>query len=101
MAHQVPHVLRATARPILSASLHEARRRALNLYRAWYREVRDCHSDGQAVLHLFYLPPQAPNTGTCTLRATGAARSRDVQSRHIHPEGTRQTEGRVSEKLTY
>lgn len=41
MAHQVPYVLRATARPILSASLHEARRRALNLYRAWYREVRD------------------------------------------------------------
>ena len=39
-AQQVPTVLKATARPILSASLHEARRRALNLYRAWYREVR-------------------------------------------------------------
>ncbi|CAI8004052.1 NADH dehydrogenase [ubiquinone] 1 alpha subcomplex subunit 6 [Geodia barretti] len=39
MAQQVPTVLKATARPILSTSLHEARRRALNLYRAWYREV--------------------------------------------------------------
>ena len=40
MASRVPHVLRATAKPILSGSFAEARRRAINLYRAWYREVR-------------------------------------------------------------
>ncbi len=39
MASQVPRVLRATAKPLLSSSFTEARRRALNLYRAWYREV--------------------------------------------------------------
>ena len=40
MASQIPQVLRATAKPVLSSSFTEARRRALNLYRAWYREVR-------------------------------------------------------------
>ena len=35
----VPKVWRATAKPILSSTFQEARRRALNLYRAWYREV--------------------------------------------------------------
>ena len=39
MASQIPQVLRATAKPVLSSSFTEARRRALNLYRAWYREV--------------------------------------------------------------
>lgn len=39
MASQIPQVLRASAKPILSSTYPEARRRALNLYRAWYREV--------------------------------------------------------------
>lgn len=39
MASQAPQVLRAAAKPILSSSFAEARRRALNLYRAWYREI--------------------------------------------------------------
>lgn len=38
-ASQVPNVWRATAKPILSSTFGEARRRAINLYRAWYREV--------------------------------------------------------------
>ena len=39
MASQIPTVLQGTAKPILSSSFGEARRRALNLYKAWYREV--------------------------------------------------------------
>ncbi|XP_064391039.1 NADH dehydrogenase [ubiquinone] 1 alpha subcomplex subunit 6-like [Halichondria panicea] len=38
-AAQIPQVLRAISKPILSSSYPEARRRALNLYRAWYREI--------------------------------------------------------------
>jgi len=38
---QIPQVLRASAKPILSSTYPEARKRALNLYRAWYREVRE------------------------------------------------------------
>lgn len=41
MAASSVRVFKGTAKPILSNSFTEARRRALNLYRAWYREVRD------------------------------------------------------------
>ena len=39
MATRVPYVWRAAAKPVLSLSFAEARRGALNLYRAWYRQV--------------------------------------------------------------
>ena len=40
VSSQAVRVFKGTAKPILSNSFTEARRRALNLYRAWYREVR-------------------------------------------------------------
>jgi len=40
MATRVPYVWRAAAKPVLSLSFAEARRGALNLYRAWYRQVQ-------------------------------------------------------------
>ncbi|XP_003386735.1 PREDICTED: NADH dehydrogenase [ubiquinone] 1 alpha subcomplex subunit 6-like [Amphimedon queenslandica] len=39
MASQVPNVVRGSAKPFLSSSFPEAKRRVFNLYRAWYREV--------------------------------------------------------------
>ncbi|KAL5481545.1 hypothetical protein EMCRGX_G021733 [Ephydatia muelleri] len=39
MAASSVRVFKGTAKPILSNSFTEARRRALNLYRAWYREI--------------------------------------------------------------
>ena len=39
MASTAASAARTQAKPILSATFAEARRRALNLYRAWYREV--------------------------------------------------------------
>ena len=57
MAHHL--VLKATARPLLSTSLYEARKRALNLYRAWYREARDQRRPGDnthaCILLFFFL----------------------------------------------
>eukprot|EP00118_Oscarella_pearsei_P025485 m.308263 g.308263 ORF g.308263 m.308263 type:complete len:125 (+) comp43648_c0_seq1:31-405(+) len=39
MASAASAVSRIAAKPLLSATFSEARRRALNLYRAWYREI--------------------------------------------------------------
>ncbi|XP_065837231.1 NADH dehydrogenase [ubiquinone] 1 alpha subcomplex subunit 6-like [Oscarella lobularis] len=39
MASTAASAARTQAKPILSATFAEARRRALNLYRAWYREI--------------------------------------------------------------
>ena len=38
MASQVPRTARQV-KPLLSVSQGEARRRVLNLYRAWYRQI--------------------------------------------------------------
>ena len=55
---QVIRVFKGTAKPILSNSFTEARRRALNLYRAWYREVRApevTRNTAMAVFFFFFI----------------------------------------------